>query len=211
MVIAPIFVFPDWKKEFHIHVDASCITLGAVLTQAGEGETDHPIAFTSRNLSKAERNYSMTESKGLKMVYVLQIFKHYLLGGHFKMYTNHSALKYMVNKLVLGGDICRWLLLFQEYDFIVIVKPWRLNVGTDNLSRIETGEEPNNLEEGFPGAQLFAVHVANDHFGNIIHFLTTKMTLEGYIGQQNKELIVRTTDFSVITEHLYKMGADEIL
>jgi len=53
MVTTPILVFSDWKKEFHVHVDASRIALGVVLTQAGEGEMDHPIAFASRKLSKA--------------------------------------------------------------------------------------------------------------------------------------------------------------
>ena len=38
------------------------------------------------------------------MVYVLQKFKHHLLGKHFKMFIDHSTLKYIVNKLVLGGD-----------------------------------------------------------------------------------------------------------
>jgi len=41
-------VFLDWKKEFHVHVDVSCIPLGAVLTHASEGDLDHPIAFASR-------------------------------------------------------------------------------------------------------------------------------------------------------------------
>ena len=122
MVTAPILVFLDWTKEFHVHVDASCITLGVVLTQASEGELDHPIVFASRKLSKAEKNYSMTEHKGLAMVYALQKFRHCLLGEHFKMYTDHCGLKYLVNKLVLGGKICKWLLLFQEYDFEVIMK-----------------------------------------------------------------------------------------
>ena len=92
------------------------------------------------------------------------------------MYTDHSALKYLVNKPVLGGRICRWLLLFQEYDFEVIVKPGRLNAGQDHLSRIENGEEPTNLEEGLPNAQLYAVRVADGHFEDIIHFLTTRTT-----------------------------------
>jgi hypothetical protein len=39
----------------------------------------------------------------IAMVYALQKFRHYLLGSHFKMYTNHSALKYLVNKPVWGG------------------------------------------------------------------------------------------------------------
>eukprot|EP00253_Pinus_taeda_P012726 PITA_12726 len=94
MVIVPILVFPAWKKEFHVHMDASCIALGAVLTQAGEGELDHPILFASRKLFKVEKNYSMTEREGLVMVYTLQKFRHYFLGKHFKMYTNHFALRY---------------------------------------------------------------------------------------------------------------------
>lgn len=105
MVTAPILVFPDWKKEFHAHVDVSCIALGVVLTHVDEEELDHPIPFVSRKLSKAKKNYSTTECEGLVMVYALQKFRHYLLGRHFKMYTDHSALRYLVNKLVLRGGI----------------------------------------------------------------------------------------------------------
>ena len=81
----------------------------------------------SRKLSKADRNHSTTEREGPTLVYTLQKFRHYLLGGHFKMYIDHFMLKYLVNKPMLGGKICRQLLLFQEYDFKVIVKPERLN------------------------------------------------------------------------------------
>lgn len=64
---------------------------------------DHPIVFVSCRGSKVENNYSTTECEGLAMVYVLQKYQHYFLGGHFKMYTNHSALKYLVNKPCWGG------------------------------------------------------------------------------------------------------------
>ena len=77
------------------------------------------------------------------------------------------CVKYLVNKPVLGGHICRWILLFQEYDFEMIVKPRRLYAGLDHLSRIETGEEPSGLEEGLSDTQLFAVRVADDHFADI--------------------------------------------
>ena len=112
---------------------------------------------------------------------------------------------------MLGGEICRWLLLFQEYDFEVIVKPGRLNVGPDHLSRIEIGEEPTNLEEGLPDAQLFAVHIVDSHIEDIIHVLTTGTVPKGYTSQQKKELVVRMVDFSIIGGHLYKMGSNEIL
>ena len=122
MATGPIFIFPYWKKEFHVHVDASSIALGIVLTQPGDGAIDHRIPFASRKLSIEEKNYTTTQREGLAMVYALQKFINYLLGGHFKMFTNHFALKYLVNKPMLGGGICWWLLLFQEFDFEVIVK-----------------------------------------------------------------------------------------
>ena len=105
MVTMPILVFSYWKKIFHVHVDASSIALGIILAQPREGGIDHRIAFTSRKLSSVERNYTTIEREGLAMVYALQKFRHYLLGSHFKMFTNHSSLKYLVNKLVLGGKI----------------------------------------------------------------------------------------------------------
>lgn len=92
-------------------------------SQLGEGSIDHPIAFTSRKLSKVEKNYSTIEREGLEIVYALQRLSHYVLGTHFNMYTYHYALKYLLNKPTLAGNISRWLLLSKEYDFEVTVKP----------------------------------------------------------------------------------------
>ena len=74
MATAPILVFPDWKKEFHVHVDVLFVVLDIVLTQPGEGAIDHPIAFASKKLSTEEKNYTTTEREGLAMVYALQKF-----------------------------------------------------------------------------------------------------------------------------------------
>ena len=60
MVSTPILVFPNCKKEFHVHVDASSFMLGVVLAQPGEGSIDHPITFSSRESLAAERNYMTT-------------------------------------------------------------------------------------------------------------------------------------------------------
>eukprot|EP00253_Pinus_taeda_P012745 PITA_12745 len=165
MVTALILVFQDWKKEFHVHMDASRIVLGVVLMQTFEGEVDHLIAFAGRKLSKAKKSYSTIEREGLAM----------------------------------------------EYEFEVIVKPGSLNTRFGHLSQIKIGEEPTNLEEGFPYGQLFIVHVAENNFANIIHFLTMRMAPKGYTSQQSKELVVCMVDFSMIVGHLYKMGAEEIL
>jgi hypothetical protein len=114
------------------------------------------------------------------MVYALKNFKHYLLGKHFKMFTNHSALKYLVNKPVLGERICRWILLFQEFDFEVIVKLGKLNAGPDHLSRVTNREEPTNLEDNFPDAQVFSVRITGEYFTDIIHYLSIGTTSQEY-------------------------------
>jgi hypothetical protein len=190
MVIVPILVFPDWSKEFNVHVDASSIALGAVLAQPGAGDIDHPITFVSRKISTYERNYTTTEREGLVMVYALQKFRHYLLGGHFKMFTDHFSLKYLVKKPVLGGRICRWLLLFQEYEFEIVVKPGRMNKGPNHLFRLEHGEEPTSLDDALLDAQLLAIIKVNDHFTKIFHFLSIGMEPHEHIVIQKKQLVV---------------------
>jgi hypothetical protein len=69
---------------------------------------------------------------------------------------------------VLGGIICIWLLLFQEYDFDIIRKPGRMNKGPDHLSRLEHGEEPTSLEDALSDTKLLAIRNIDDHFAEIV-------------------------------------------
>ena len=121
----------------------------------GNNDLDLHISFVTQKLSFIEKNYRTIEREGLAMVYTLQKLWHYLLGGHFKMFFDHSKLKYIVNKPVVGGNIWRWLPLFQEFDFEIIVNLVRLNAGPDHLSIIEMAEEPTNTEDGIPDARCF--------------------------------------------------------
>jgi hypothetical protein len=120
------------------------------------------------------------------MVYAHQKFRHHLLGKHFKMFTDHSTLKYLVNKPVLGGRIYRWLLLFQEFDFEVIIKPGNLNARTDHMSGVTNGEEPTNLEDNVPNAQLFSLQLVDEYFANIIEYLSTGVTPQEFSTVQKK-------------------------
>ena len=112
MVEAPILKFPNWSRKFHVHIDASALAVGAISTQPVDDSTDHPNVYARRKLNKDERNYSTTERESLGMVFSLQKFRHYLLANPFIFYTDHQALKYLVNKPLHHGRICRWLLLF---------------------------------------------------------------------------------------------------
>ena len=57
LVKAPILRFPNWSTKFHVHIDASGLAIGAILTQLGDDGMDHPIFYSNRKLNKAERNY----------------------------------------------------------------------------------------------------------------------------------------------------------
>ena len=134
---APILIGVDWTLEFHVHTDASDIAVGAMLAQNPTGKTDQPIAYASRLLSKAEKNYTTTEKEALAMVYAVNKFRHYLLGNRFIFYVDHLALRYLVNKPQVLGRLARWLLLFLEFDFKVIYKPGKTHGIAYALSRNE--------------------------------------------------------------------------
>jgi hypothetical protein len=106
------------------------------------------------------------------MVYALQKFRNYFLGGHFKFFTNHSTLKYLVNKTLLEGRICRWLLLFQEFSFEVIFKPGKLNLGLKHLSRLDLGESGRAIDDQLPDANIFNIEDIYDYLVGIALFLS---------------------------------------
>jgi hypothetical protein len=110
------------------------------------------------------------------MVYALHKFRHYLLGSHFKMYTNHFALRYLVNKPMLGGEYEYGYYFFQEYDFEVIMKPRKFNSGHDHLSHILSREDVGNLDDSLPYAHLFTIQTVDDYFVDMVQFLSTGVT-----------------------------------
>ena len=87
---------------------------------------------------------------------------------------------------MLGGKIRHWILLFQEFDFEIIVKSGRLNVGPDHLSWIETDEEPTNIEYRLPDAQLFRVDMVDGYYDQIIQFLVMGTTPKDLFTSQKK-------------------------
>jgi hypothetical protein len=86
-----------------------------------------------------------------------------------------------------------------------------MNKGPDHLSRLEHGEEPTNMKDTLPYAQLLAIRKMDDHFIDIVQFLSIGMAPSEYTISQKKQPVVCAVDFSLIAGQLYKMGHDEIL
>jgi hypothetical protein len=86
-----------------------------------------------------------------------------------------------------------------------------MNKGPDHLSRLEHGEEPTSLEDTLWDAQFLAIRNIDDHFTEIVQFLSTGMEPSEYIITQKKQSVVRAAEFSLIVGQLYNMGPNEIL
>ena len=85
-----------------------------------------------------------------------------------------------------------------------------MNAGLDHLSSVENGEEPTNIDDGLPDAQLFRVDIADDHYALIIQILATSVSLEEMSTGQKKQLVIKDSDFQLIAGQLYKLGPNEI-
>ena len=88
---------PNWKLPFEVTCDASDLTIGAVLGQREEGKP-YVVYYASKTLKEAQRNYTTTEDELLVVVYALDKFRAYLVGSDIIIFTDHSALKYLLTK-----------------------------------------------------------------------------------------------------------------
>nr|GEW41963.1 retrovirus-related Pol polyprotein [Tanacetum cinerariifolium] len=94
---APILVVPDWNLPFELMCDASDYVIGVVLGQH-KSKHFHPIHYASKTMTKAQIHYTTTEKKMLAVVYAFEKFRPYLVLSKSIVYTDHSALKYLLNK-----------------------------------------------------------------------------------------------------------------
>ena len=147
----------DTKRKTRVKTDASRSGLGAVLEQktCNGWET---ISYASRFLNKAEEKYSLNELELLGVLWALEHFKHYLLGHHFTVHTDHRALLSILKERsskIHQSHLIRW------YDRLI---PFNFNIehiaGTkmalaDYMSRnpSEPAKPPRTYDENFIIAQ----------------------------------------------------------
>jgi hypothetical protein len=133
----PILQYPNFTKEFMLTTDASNRGLGAILSE-GEIGKDLPIAYASKNLNSAEKNYSTSEKELLAIIWGISHFRPYLYGRRFKIASDHKPLTWIMNVKDPGTRLLRWRIKLEEYDYRIIYKKGALNTNADALSRINT-------------------------------------------------------------------------
>ena len=174
LTTAPIVRAPDWHLPFEVMCDSSDLSVGAVLGQRIEGKP-YVVYYVSKTLNEAQRNYTTTEKELLVVVYALDKFRSYLIGSDIVIFTDHSALKYLLTKQNFKARLIRWVLLLQELNIRIRDKKGVENVVTDHLSRLTIAHNTHNppIFDEFSEESLLTVSIA-PWYAHIANFLVTR-------------------------------------
>ncbi|VDI39279.1 Hypothetical predicted protein [Mytilus galloprovincialis] len=138
---ASVLVHFDPKKKLILACDASPYGLGAVLSHKMDDGSDKPIAYTSRTLTSAEKNYSVLEKESLAIIFGIKKFHQYLYGHPVTIITDHKPLIGLFREdkpipTMAASRIQRWALTLAAYEYTIVYKEGSLNGNADGLSRL---------------------------------------------------------------------------
>ena len=121
--------------------DASSVGIGAALSHQMKDGTEKTIAFASRSLTKAERNYSQIEREALSIVWCVRKFQMYVYLKKFTLVTDHKPLTILFNPtkaipVLASARIQRWALFLMDYQYNIQFRRTGNHANADALSRL---------------------------------------------------------------------------
>src|SRR6202161_2438301 len=145
---APVLAHADPDKPYILETDASNYAYGAVLSQKQEDNKIHPIAFLSKSMTPAEKNYDIYDKEMLTVVKALQHWRQYLERSNhpINIITDHKNLEYWKEPRSLNQRQIRWLDLLQHYNFKITYRPGHESGKPDALSRRHDHREEGGVE-----------------------------------------------------------------
>ena len=117
-----------------MYCDALRAGIGCVLMQFGR-----VVAYGSHQLKNHEQNYPTHDIELAAVVFALKIWRHYLYGEEFEVYSNHKSLKYIFTQRDLNMRQHIWMEFLEDYDFTLQYHPDKANVVADALSQKSRG------------------------------------------------------------------------
>ena len=109
------------RGKYQVETDALDFAMGVVLSQQQRDGKWRPVAFISKSLNPAERNYEIYDKELLAVMHALYEWSHYLKGTEeqIKILTNHQNLTYFRKPQNINQRQVRWVLDLQEYNFVL--------------------------------------------------------------------------------------------
>ncbi|XP_071917151.1 uncharacterized protein [Coffea arabica] len=198
----PIIQPPDWSLSFEIMCDTSDHAVGAVLGQR-VGKAAHVIYYASQVLNGAQLNYSTSEKELLAVIFALEKFRSYLLGAKVIVFSDHSALRYLMTKKDAKPRLIRWILLLQEFDLEIRDKRGSENLVADHLSRIPIGEKNEPLKDAFPEEHLFSLDSQLLWYADLVNYLVTdNFPAVDYVSKWVEAKATQTNDSKVVADFI---------
>lgn len=128
--------YPVW-----LFTDASGSGLGAALFQGKEWKTASPVAYESRQMSPAEKNYPVHEQELLAVIHALNKWRMLLLGMKVNVLSDHHSLTYFLRQKTLSRRQARWIELLADFDVEFCYIKGEENTVADALSRKEIEDD----------------------------------------------------------------------
>ena len=134
---APVLAHPDPTRQYILNTDASGFATAAVLSQQQLDGTTRPVAYHSRKMNAAERNYDVHDKELLAIVMAVKHWRCYLEGNPHptKVLTDHKGLQWLSSKAELTGRQARWVEQLSDVEYEVVYVPGPKNAAADALSR----------------------------------------------------------------------------
>lgn len=172
LVLASLLRPPNYHRDYTLYLAATDTTIGMVLFQDDDDDTEHVIYYLSHNLPDMETRYAYVEKLALAAVCAVQRFCHYIVLRTTTVVSDCSLMTYILSRQMLGGKYSKWIVILQEFDLeFNIVKSKKSLVFAELLCSLPSSIVPSRSEDHIPDKTLFLISTLDPWYGDTIVYL----------------------------------------